>query len=314
MSDFHNNFRLSFIRMSAPVKIFLLGLLVLFCLLLSSALSVLLAIPLFSYTLNDIYWIIGHPTVDTLDVIKFFQIIQSVFLFIVPALIAAWLFSHNPFGYLSADKPPQVNTLLMVMCSLIIAVPFLNAVTLLNNRLDLPGWMNNIESKIKALEESADRLTGLFLKSETGHDLAVNIMMIAILPALGEEFLFRGVLQQLFIEWTKSKHIGVILGAFLFSFIHFQFYGFMPRFLLGLYFGYLMLWSSSIWIPVAGHFVNNGMAVLYYHFAAKPMGETTMDKIGAEPSSNYALYISVLLVFVILFLIYQNEKMRKTPV
>ena len=74
--------------------------------------------------------------------------------------------------------------------------------------------------------------------------------------------------------------MGIRITAFLFSFIHFQFYGFFPRFLLGLYFGYLLVWSGSIWVPVTAHFINNGLAVFYYHFAADPMGETSLDKIG----------------------------------
>jgi hypothetical protein len=138
--------------------------------------------------------------------------------------------------------------------------------------------------------------------------------MIAILPALGEELFFRGILQRIFVEWTRNSHVGVILAAFLFSFIHFQFYGFIPRFLLGLYFGYLLVWSSSIWAPVAGHLINNGIAVLYYHFAVRPMGDTMMDKLGIEQGAYYALYLSVFLTSAIIGLIYLHEKQSKTGV
>jgi membrane protease YdiL (CAAX protease family) len=96
---------------------------------------------------------------------------------------------------------------------------------LLNSRLDFPHWMNGLESRIRALEDSAGKLTDLFLNSGSNADLAVNFLMIAILPAIGEEFLFRGVLQKLFISWTRNNHAGVILEAFIFSFLHFQFYG-----------------------------------------------------------------------------------------
>jgi membrane protease YdiL (CAAX protease family) len=311
MSDFFTSLRDSFIRMSPMAKILLLGLIVLVCLLLSSAFSILLSMMLFHYTLNDVYWIISHPTSETVHVLKLFQIIQSLFLFIVPALFAAWLFSFNLSGYIYVNKAPDLKTLLMVLCSIVIAVPLLNYVTMINNKLDLPEWMRDIENKMKELEEGADWLTKLFLNSKNTNDLAVNVFMIAILPAIGEEFLFRGVLQRLFIEWTKNRHTGVFLVAFLFSFIHLQFYGFVPRFLLGLYFGYLMVWSSSIWVPVAGHFVNNVLAVIYYHFSSKPMGETTMDKIGTEPSVNSALFISIFSVLLILILIYRNEQSRK---
>ena len=105
--------------------------------------------------------------------------------------------------------------------------------------------------------------------------------------------------------------MGIWLAAFLFSFIHFQFYGFLPRFLLGLYFGYLLAWSSSIWVPVTGHFINNGVAVLYYHFATKPMGETTMDKLGTSKEFNYVLYLSILSTLLLVVFTYMKEKEKK---
>ena len=312
MSILTNAFRQSFIQMSVPAKLLLLLILVLFFMLMGSMVAVLIAVPLFDKDLTALFRMIENPDAAHIGAVKFFQIIQSIFLFLIPALMAAWLFSENIFNYLKADTKVSAFTLAMVLMSLFIAVPLMNAVTLLNTQLDLPVWMNGLENKIKAMEDSAGRLTELFLVSDSYGDLAVNFLMIAILPALGEEFLFRGVLQKLFIDWTKNSHIGVILAAFLFSFIHFQFYGFIPRFLLGLYFGYLLLWSSSIWVPVIGHLINNGIAVIYYHFATKPMGDNVMDKIGTDKGVNYTLYLSIFLTSVILAIIYEHEKKGKT--
>ena len=119
------------------------------------------------------------------------------------------------------------------------------------------------------------------------------------------------MIQRLLTELSKNKHVGIWLAAFLFSFIHFQFYGFLPRFLLGLYFGYLLVWSSSIWVPVTGHFINNGIAVLYYHFATEPMGETTMDKLGTSKDFNYVLYLSIISTALLVVYTYMREKGRK---
>jgi uncharacterized protein len=311
MSVFTSTLRQSFIQMSPPAKLLLLLLLVLFFMLMGSAVAVLLSIPIFGQDLSGIFSIIENPETINLGVVKFFQIIQSIFLFVIPALISAWLFSEDTFHYLEADNMTSPFTLVLVLASLFMAIPLLNFLALMNSRLDFPQWLNGLEGRIKAMEDSAGRLTELFLKSETFMDVTVNFLMIAILPALGEEFLFRGVLQKLFIVWTKNTHVGVILAAFTFSFIHFQFYGFVPRFLLGLYFGYLLVWSSSIWVPVAGHLINNGIAVIYYRFAAYPMGETAMDKIGTGKGENYMLYISVFITALIIGLIYQHERRRK---
>jgi uncharacterized protein len=305
------HFRQGFIRMAPPTKILLLLFLVLGFLLISSILGILVAKPLFRMNVSEIYQILSNPDAENLGLVKYFQIIQSIFLFLVPALIAAWLYSQNMPQYLYADKKPAVLTLVVVMVTLAVAIPFLNALALFNSEMVLPHWMHSVEVKIKSLEETAGRLTGLFLTGGNGFTLALNMFMIAVLPALGEEFLFRGLIQRLLIEWTKNKHAGIWIAAFVFSFIHFQFYGFLPRFLLGLYFGYLLVWSSSIWVPVTGHFINNGVAVLYYHFATKPMGETSMDKLGTSKEFDYVLYLSLISTVMLLIFTYRKEKERK---
>jgi len=303
MSLLVNALRQSFINTSAPAKLVLLVFLVLLFALLGSVVAIV----------TELYRMIENPDAGNIDVIKLFQIVQSVFLFIVPALIAAWLFSENTFTYLRADQKTSGITLLVVSISLFLAVPMLNMITNLNAQLNLPVWLDGLEKKMMALEESAGRLTELFLDSDSAMDLAINFLMIAILPAIGEELLFRGILQRLFIEWTKNNHYGIIISAFLFSFIHFQFYGFLPRFLLGLYFGYLMLWSSSLWVPVIGHMINNGMAVVYYHFANQPVGETALDKVGTADNGNYVIYLSVFFTCVCLGMIYVHEKGGRIP-
>jgi len=302
------SFRQSFIRMSPPVKILLLVLLICVLLLISSILAVLLAIPIFDLRMDDMVQILAYPDSSNIGVVKFFQIIESVFIFLVPALLTAWLFSENTIKYLRADTRPSVITVLLVLFTFGTSIPMMNVLANFNSGLDLPGWMDSIERRIRVMEENAGRLTELFLAGHNAYDLALNMVMIAILPALGEEFLFRGLLQRLFIEWTRNNHLGVWIAAFVFSFIHFQFYGFLPRFLLGLYFGYLLVWSGSIWVPVAGHFINNGLAVIYYHFAAKPMGETPMDKLGTDPGNHLVLYLSVFFTAILIGLIFLKER------
>jgi membrane protease YdiL (CAAX protease family) len=116
-------------------------------------------------------------------------------------------------------------------------------------------WMINSEDKI-------NRIFDLILTGNTTSGIFLNIFMIALLPAIGEELIFRGVLLNILNRLFKSGHIAVWVTAIIFSSIHLQFYGFLPRLILGLFFGYLFFWSGTLWLPVVAHFVNNAVSTI----------------------------------------------------
>lgn len=303
--------RMLFYGMSPAVKLLFVCLIILVFLFLSSFVAALAAVPIFGYSVFDLLDAISRPAVNDLAVMRYFQIIQSIFVFVIPSFLAAWLFSGDTFGYLHARSRPAGLGLLLVLCTVVVAIPFLNGITWMNAQLDLPDWLDSLEKRMISLEESAAHLTELFLQSHNYGDLMINLVMIAILPAIGEEFLFRGVFQRLFADWTKNAHLGVMLGAFIFSFFHFQFFGFLPRFLLGVYFGYLYVWSGTIWLPVAGHFINNGLAVAYYHFSTEQMGETLLDNIGTNEQGAFTLVGSIVLTTLLLYATFRLAGMRR---
>ncbi|MBN2813752.1 MAG: CPBP family intramembrane metalloprotease [Bacteroidales bacterium] len=313
MTDSLNPFRKSFIVMSAPAKLVLLVLLTLFITLIGSLLALVLSVPIFHLDITTIGSLLTDPDLEHIAIIKYFQIIQSVSMFLIPGILAAWLFSEHTAGYLYANRKPELITLLLVFMALVAAIPMLNRITAWNEMLDFPGWLDGLERRMVDMEESAEKLTQLFLVSRSTGDLLLNLLMIAVLPALGEELLFRGLIQRLLIQWTRNNHIGIALAAFIFSFIHFQFFGFLPRFLLGLFFGYLLIWSRSLWVPVVAHLINNGLAVFYYHFTQETFGETPLDTIGSAGASDLLyILISVLLTSALLAGVYFNER-RNNP-
>ncbi|GAF80710.1 unnamed protein product, partial [marine sediment metagenome] len=161
-------------------------------------------------------------------------------------------------------------------------------------------------------EENAREITEAFLQISGTRELLVNLFMIAILPAVGEELLFRGVFQRIFIEWTKNIHIGIFLAAFFFSTLHFQFYGFFPRLMLGIFFGYLLVWSNTIWLPVLAHFVNNGAAVIFYYLFHNKIINDDIETIGTNLESLTYVIISTLLVSLLIFVLYKKEKVGDT--
>ena len=136
------------------------------------------------------------------------------------------------------------------------------------------------------------------------------MFLIALIPAIGEELLFRGVLQQLFTKWTGEAHLAIFISAFLFSAIHLQFFGFLPRFVLGLVLGYMFYWSKNLWLPILAHFTNNAFAIIFnYHFVADKI---QIDFLNEETSVNIsAALISLLAVALLMFLLHKNTSIKK---
>jgi uncharacterized protein len=137
------------------------------------------------------------------------------------------------------------------------------------------------------------------------------LLMIGIIPAIGEEFLFRGVLQKLFHQWTKNIHVSVILAAFLFSAIHMQFYGFIPRFMMGVMLGYVFVWSGSLWVPILIHFTNNSAAVIVSFLQGTGKADNTFDTLGTGDRAIFPVMISIILTGFLLYLIFYFEKKKK---
>ncbi len=238
---------------------------------------------------------------------KLLTALQHVFLFIVPALLASFLFSGNMFRYLSFNKS-NVSMYVTVILIMILAIPVINYTGLINSKLDLPENFSGLEHTLRQLEEKAEKMTLEFLNVSTFQAYLINLLIIAVLPALGEELIFRGVMLNLFKEWFKNIHIAVFIGAFIFSFIHFQFFGFLPRFLLGILFGYLMVWSGNIWLPITAHFINNAFAVSFYYFGNSEETLKKAEHFGAERSTFIFLIFSFFILALLLYRFYKNGK------
>lgn len=221
-----------------------------------------------------------YTSAETIKILKFFQFIQSTGLFIIPPLVFAYLVYPTVWGYLRLNNFPAMKVLLLAVVAGIFFLPFSNLLGWFNSFLELPPFMSGIESWMRSAEDTASEITTAFLNVNTVDGLLINIVLIAVIPAIGEELLFRGVLQRVFSEWTKSCHWGIFISAFIFSAIHLQFYGFLPRLFLGLFFGYLLEYSRSLWIPVLTHFINNFAGVLLSFFIAKDIFPQSANDFG----------------------------------
>ena len=247
--------------------------------------------------------------------LKYFQVIQSIGLFVVPPFIIAFLYHGNINEYLQISRSTRWQSYLLATVALIAATPAINFLGEINGQMKLPEFMSGLESWMREMEDKATVLVELFMKVSSIPALLFNIFMIAIIPALGEELMFRGVIQRIFSNWTKNYHWGIWITAFLFSAMHMQFYGFIPRMLLGAMFGYLLVWTGTLWVPILAHFVNNTLGVIGYFLINKGVMTKEDGDIGAGIEQFPVAILSLAAVGILLFLLYRSERLKiKMPV
>lgn len=218
----------------------------------------------------------------TVASLKWMQLIQTAAIFLLPPLCMAYLWSPEPLRWLQVPKTQPCRPLLVAALLMLLALPAINLLSYLNQQLVLPEGMQALEQWMKQQEQSAALITEQFLQVNTIGGLLVNLLLMALLPAVAEELTFRGVLQRLFQtkgDENRVPHLAIWCSAILFSAIHLQFYGFIPRMLMGALFGYMLAWTGSLWVPIIMHLTNNTMAVLLYFLALRCAWDT--DKVDA---------------------------------
>ena len=232
----------------------------------------------------------GNPLSD-INTLKWIQLLQTISLFLLPSLILAYLCAKAPWNWLQLDNKVDWKVLLWAIGIMLVALPAINLMSHWNQQMVLPTWLSGLEEWMKSKEAEAEWLTKQFMSATTVSALLVNLFLMAVLPAVSEEITFRGVLQQLMTAPHRlSPHLAIWLTAIIFSAVHMQFYGFVPRMLMGALFGYMFVWTGSLWVPMLMHFVNNGMAVLLYFLANKAGWD--MDEVDAI-GTNETLWLGI---------------------
>lgn len=197
---------------------------------------------------------------------KIGQGIASIFMFVVPPIVYYYITrKENRMQALGLRRLSSPWWLIIVAVALMfVSIPVTTTLTTWNEGMHLGGAFSGIEKWMKELEETAQALTDKMANVDTIWGLLLNLVVIALIPAVGEEMTFRGVLQQSLTR-RMNPHVAIILSAAIFSFFHFQFYGFLPRLFLGILLGYMFYITGSLWTSILMHFVNNGASVTLYY-------------------------------------------------
>ena len=251
------------------------------------------------FTMPAMISVVAFPQPLSVTSLKWIQFLQTTSIFLLPPLCMAYLWSEQPLDWLrmKGERSLVKGEGLWAVVLMLVALPAINLLGYLNQQMTLPTFLEPLEQWMKTSEENAKVLTEQFLNVTTFSGLIINLLLMALLPAVAEELTFRGVLMNLFElkgERLKVKdkrtHLAIWCSAILFSAIHLQFYGFVPRMLMGALFGYMLVWTGSLWIPILMHFTNNAMAVLLYFVAYRAgWNMEQVDAIG----TNDTLWLGV---------------------
>ncbi len=241
------------------------------------------------------------------------QILSTTLPIFVASVVFAYLIVKDPTEYLKPTFKIPSLLWLVVFCVMIISTPLIEFLSNFNQRLELPHFLDGVQRWMRETEDQAQKLTAVLLQMKTIPSMIFKLIVVGLLTAIVEEFMFRGCIQTIFTKWTKNYHIAIWVTAALFSAFHIEFFGFLPRMLLGVLFGYFVVWSGSIWTAVWGHFINNGTAVV-----ASYMYQNKMVKINPEDQHifNWGSYLFSLIIVLFLLYLYRYiaEGKVKTPV
>ncbi len=242
---------------------------------------------------------------------EFTMLSQGVLLFIGFGGAALTLASLSGYGwaeYFMPRRPVPVWALLAAGLLILVLLPLMSALVEWNANTRFPAVVRDFETWARSSENRAQSLTKFLTQFTSPGRFGVGVLVVAVVPAVAEELFFRGVVQRNLVQWFRP-HAGIWLAAALFSAIHFQFFGFFPRFVLGLVLGYLYHWSGNILVPMAAHFTQNGFQLLLLYLQQRGALGAAFDPDSTEALPWPWVAVSALLSAVLLYLIYQRLRL-----
>lgn len=246
---------------------------------------------------------------DPVTAIRLSQTLVTIGTFLVPSLLFAYCYNRQWFDYNAANRRPKQSMIIIVLILSVTLLPVVGVLSAFNQHI-MPQE-GSVAEFMRDMEEAANHILELVTSQRGTWDLISNLLVFAVLAGVCEEFFFQGALQPLLTNWMKNPHIAILLTALIFSALHFQFYGFIPRFLLGVYLGYLFYWSRSLWLPILAHVLHNALSLLV-DFTLQGRGIDTdnmqfTEVRGSLPTAAACALVSAMAI-VYLWRIYRDDK------
>lgn len=295
------------------VQFFSLILIILLSMFFFNLFAIVAAIPIWGMkVINNISELTELLNPESIRFMKFIQVVNQFALFIFGPIFFAFLVERNWINYFKLNKKPKLNLLLLSSLSIFAILPFVSWIGDINQGMSMPSYLSGLEDWMKSAEDNASRTMLAFLNVKSIWAMIFNVIMIALIPGIGEELLFRGIILKLFKKLTKNTHLAVLFSAILFSALHMQFYGFLPRLGLGLLLGYIFVYTGSLWIPIFIHFLNNAAAIIFVY--ASNSTEILTTDIESFGSTNSIVIAMISLIVVTVIILYLRSKHLETKV
>lgn len=262
-------------------------------------------------TMTSLSMLITHVAgLNSMEDLKVKQLMCSSGMFILGPALFVYLTKKDPSGYFQLNLvDPRI--IFLGILAFFTAYPFIAVVSSWNEGMQLPEALQGVERWMRESEELLKDTTLRMLGSSSIPQLISNLIVIALIPAIGEELTFRGVIQQGLAKYLKNEHVAVWLAATIFSAIHVQFFGFFPRLLLGVLLGYIFLYGRSLIASIFCHFMNNAIIIVYAHVSDP---ETALASETSLNMTHGTIAASVLLLVVTFFILmrikYISDKNR----
>lgn len=201
----------------------------------------------------------------------------------------------------------DIKAISILLFSFLFFIVFNSLVIEWNKALIFPDFMSQFENWAISKEKQLAKLTVFLISFESFNEYLIGVLAIAIVPGILEEFFFRGILQKNILLISKNHHFAIWITAIIFSFIHLQFYGFFPRMIMGVLFGYIFYWSGSLTYPIIAHIFNNFFSLTLFYAANEGLFGPEF-KVDINSSPDIPLYVIIFSFFIFSFLIVSLRK------
>jgi CAAX protease family protein len=230
---------------------------------------------------------LGNPAYS--NAFKLMQSVSTLFGFLIPAIVTATLLSRKPYNLLGFNKDVQGKQIGVVFAIMFLALFISTSFGYFNQHIPVsPSWKITFQK----LEDEYNSQVQAIMQLKTFGDYLLGLLIMGLLPAICEETLFRGGLQNFLTRWTQKPWLAILIVSVLFSAVHFSFYGFLPRMFLGIVLGYIYYYTGSLWLSILAHFFNNAIAVSQFYFSNSP----SLKQMAQENPSLPLVYLGLIAI------------------